>query len=68
MNVRNETMSGSTAVSGVTMFVKLNVAFSIIAVSLVLAPQAVAIPADQCTRWCSGSADYQACMENCLHG
>jgi hypothetical protein len=45
---------------------RLCVPFVTIVAAIVLAAPAVAMPADQCARWCSGRSDYQRCMSSCL--
>jgi hypothetical protein len=45
---------------------RLCVPFVAAVAAIVLAAPAVAMPADQCARLCSGHSDYQRCMSSCL--
>jgi hypothetical protein len=48
------------------MFRRLTVALSIVAVSLLFAPVAVAMPPNECTRLCSDRHAYKNCVADCL--
>jgi hypothetical protein len=50
------------------MLRKLSVPFSVVMAALIFAPPAIAMPPDQCARWCSGRSDYYSCVANCLIG
>ena len=46
----------------------LSVPFSVVMAALIFAPSVIAMPPDQCARWCSGRSDYYSCVADCLHG
>jgi hypothetical protein len=48
------------------MFRMLTVAFSLVAVSLLFAPLAVAMPSNECARLCSDRHGYKNCVADCL--
>jgi hypothetical protein len=50
------------------MLRKLSVPFSVVMAALIFAPPAIAMPPDQCARWCSGRSDYYSCVANCVIG
>jgi hypothetical protein len=50
------------------MWSKFAVPFAVFMAALIFAPLAVAMPADECARWCSGRSDYNSCLMDCLYG
>jgi hypothetical protein len=48
------------------VFPRLCVPFVTAVAAIIVAAPAVAMPADQCARLCSGHSDYQRCMSSCL--
>lgn len=48
------------------MLAKLAVPLSVALATLAFAPLAVAMPPDQCPRWCSGRSDYYECVADCI--
>lgn len=50
------------------MLRKLAVPLSVVMAALIFSPLAIAMPPDQCPRWCSGRSDYYECLADCLRG
>jgi hypothetical protein len=50
------------------MLRRLAVPFSVAIAALIFAAPVVAMPPDECPRWCAGQSgsDWQRCMRHCL--